>query len=859
MTTVASAFSQTLGYITTLKLHEVERQRAACTTYVKDTLSAASATPDPCTRLDVLIQCIENWDGLGDLLSSSISLWHYKQWLFQARNDPSISSVQVEAWCVELEKSLNQAVRRYDYAKLFGDLLTEWLKSGDSLTVGGSGAGTDAKKELDATALQQDRIQELIFKPKETDAAAITAYLDDLFSSPDASTELAKLRQRIEDASRTLLRERLTTTSTRNLIQSLLARDLLSAEKAATLKSFLDNSVILDEVTSVLNMQLASIDQWDWPEDGVRIEMRRHLSGKYRAYMDNELMEALLFQYVGVKWSIAFKHNFRRFAHSPAWKVDRQELTRAQAVRRKDYLFEQLVTGKAAPEATSARGRGRGSSPASTSSRSVGCLPGSIQMKRENIRVEQFFMTQLPDTMESETPYDEEPKANEQPNRGMNAQQVLLRLVSTEAHLLKALHGQCTIMRADLEWFGPSLPHSSILAVLEFFGMPTKWLTFMRKWLNAKLRFDDGGVKTRQCGVPIAHALSVLCGEAVLFGMDYAVNQKAGGTYIYRIYDDFWFYTHDSARCAVAWKEMQHYAKLVGIAFNTKKTGAVCVGAPLAPTLPTGVVGWGFLKFDADKGRFVVDQAAVDVHIAELKRQLDSTKSIFGFVNALNKYLEFFRRNFAQPARTFGMEHVEEVIHTFGRIHRAVFSDTQGSVVLKIQQMIAERFGSIDVPAGWCFLPVSQGGLQVVNPIISLLTVRADLESVNPAGEFAMMMDQDQDMYAVAKNNWLNNSTAKGETFDISFEEYSLGREICFARWGQAWETMQSVASTKRVPRPSYDDDDWAEDGSEEMWIGGLYEKEIQDWFGNYEIVEPTLIPVGLLSTFRSAKVAWDS
>src|ERR1700683_2502788 len=119
--------------------------------------------------------------------------------------------------------------------------------------------------------------------------------------------------------------------------------------------------------------------------------------------------------------------------------------------------------------------------------------------------------------------------------------------------------------------------------------------------------------------------------------MDFAVNQCAGGLYLYRIYDDFWFYSHDTAACVAAWKEMRKYAHLVGITFNMKKTGSVCIGSELDLALPRGAVGWGFLVFDSVKGRFVVDQEAVDIHIAELRRQLASAKSVFGYVNALNK------------------------------------------------------------------------------------------------------------------------------------------------------------------------------------------------------------------------------
>jgi hypothetical protein len=136
---------------------------------------------------------------------------------------------------------------------------------------------------------------------------------------------------------------------------------------------------------------------------------------------------------------------------------------------------------------------------------------------------------------------------------------------------------------------------------------------------------------------PFRMYMQVLCGEAVLFGMDFAVNQRASGIYVYRIYDDFWFLHHDASVCAAAWKEMKKYAELVGINFNMKKTGGVCVGNKLEPSLPSGVVGWGFLVFDGVRGRFVIDQAAVDTHIAELKRQLDNAKSVFGYVNALNK------------------------------------------------------------------------------------------------------------------------------------------------------------------------------------------------------------------------------
>lgn len=52
--------------------------------------------------------------------------------------------------------------------------------------------------------------------------------------------------------------------------------------RRTTLKAFLENPTVLDEVASVLNMRMASIESWKWPAEGILVEFRRHLNGKYR-------------------------------------------------------------------------------------------------------------------------------------------------------------------------------------------------------------------------------------------------------------------------------------------------------------------------------------------------------------------------------------------------------------------------------------------------------------------------------------------------------------------------------------------------------------------------------------------------
>jgi len=237
------------------------------------------------------------------------------RWLHQAKTDPSITAQKIQEWGNLLETHLQASVTRFNYAKLFGNLLTEWLQSGDSQATGpvisddsgdveGDEPVTTGRPVRTEKLEQKDRIQELIFTEKPTDTKAIEEYLEGLFSTPDAKDALARVRKRLESLGNSLRQSSVSPRDLKTwLISSLPDRgslcivfpflcrllmylDILSADKTETLKGFFTNDVILQEVASVLNMQLASIESFTWPREGVQVEMRRHLSGKYRAYMD---------------------------------------------------------------------------------------------------------------------------------------------------------------------------------------------------------------------------------------------------------------------------------------------------------------------------------------------------------------------------------------------------------------------------------------------------------------------------------------------------------------------------------------------------------------------------------------------
>lgn len=172
----------------------------------------------------------------------------------------------------------------------------------------------------------------------------------------------------------------------------------------------------------MLNMQLASIESFAWPQEGVQVEMRRHLSGKYRAYMDTEIITALLFQYLGMRWSVEFKSAFCDVVNSPAWERDVREFTREERLQRSECFKESKTD-----------------------------VSQSIEQQRRTEQRDLFFMTQLPGQLASLSPYDEDPVVTGP--EVVNVQQTLLKIVNTEIYLKQALHGQCTVVRTDLEWY----------------------------------------------------------------------------------------------------------------------------------------------------------------------------------------------------------------------------------------------------------------------------------------------------------------------------------------------------------------------------------------------------------------------
>ncbi|KAK2459511.1 hypothetical protein APHAL10511_008495 [Amanita phalloides] len=853
---MASSFNKTLQFITAVKLQELTKQRHAFQTTHVRVLNDAKATGNAVAKTELLRKAISSWPGAlsNDVVNGALDLDNLELWIRQAKQDPGFGTANLERWADSLETHIHRTIMRFDCAKLFGNLFQEWMSSGDSAIGGADGQRKKSDEFIDVgrkeKVEQMDRFMSFVFEEKTIDNGALRGYLSTIFSSKRARKALEDAQDNMKEFCDSFRDETISKKDVTNAIDAFLSgHGSLSDDNITALREFRQNDSVITELSSVLTMRLAAIDTWSWPAEGIPVQMRRHLNGKYRAFTDPDIIDALLLHHIGISWQVQFRKIFFDMFCSKAWITTLSKMPEKEKRRLEEQLGAKATEGMAS--------------------------------QRLAAFSDTFFLCTLSSSSQIVAGYDKSADTSYSPNAStkgkspVEIKQQLLHLLTTESRLNTKLHDKFAVVCSDFEWFGPSLPHDAILTVLEFFGVTKEWLDFFKKWLAAPLRFsnDDNseGVRVRKRGTPFNYTLSTVCGETIMFIMDFAVNQASDGLHLYRLHDDLWLFDADTIKCARAWKEMNTYADLVGLTFNKEKTGSACIGQGQSQRgLPSGDVRWGFLKFDSNKGRFAIDQADVDTHIQELRRQLSATKSVLGWVNAYNKYMAFLYRNFGgHPTKSFGEEHLDDLLGTFARIQSELFKDTKHkSAVAYLQSVIEQRFSMSDLPEGYFYFPIATGGLELKNPFIELCSIsRESDEDKKPKEIFEELMEQDDESYESCKNQWVQKHKFTMDPF-MSYDEFLSFRDIWVAAWGVEYQKAlqpmerevinQTPAITASLPSSKYWVKAWFRMSVEERWLVALYGQQLMDKFGALDVVHADLIPLSMVELFKRSRIQLD-
>lgn len=933
--TSASALSQTLQSITLTKIRELEKQRHAYETRKAQVLAEADRTGSQHDRLALLLAGVNeliyniNVNNNKSAPSSTDSkakaqakaqakdpvIANIQRWLDQARYDSSIPKHVLRSFEDQLRSKLEIQSRKLSLADLYSRLLTEWM---DPSTTSASTSTTASSKDSPSSEeegeddddfelveeRQKQRLQQLceqfeavVFTPLETDEAAIHAFMRGLFPDDDEGAKaLENLRERIRDRSTALLAEEapFTEDSLKRCIKGLLTENLLSDEKQAILRDFLHNRVALAEIADVLNMRYADIRNWDWHagEDGIPVMPRQQLNGKYRIWMDEDVLQTIFVQYVGIRLCNLLKAVLKDFiSQGSVWNwTSGAQMTQRDIERRQYYLGHNHLEHR------------------------VAFNKQTVENKRKTDYIDTFFLSQLParETSLYERGgggrYDDDDDDDGDGDGKKTAaesgiKQRLLRKIATEVLLHRRLHGKVAIVQSDLQWYATSLAHSTLFTVMRFMGFPEDWITFFTKYLEAPLNMDrasDGrvpmGPRIRKRGVPMAHSSEKFLGELVLFVLDLAINRETG-MLLYRLHDDIWV-CGEPQKCARAWDVMQRFAKVMGLEYNKHKTGSVYLtaegiprDAKVAAALPPGPVTIGFLTLDEKSGSWVIDQKQVDAHVAQLRKQLNACDSVLSWVQTWNSCIgRFFSHTFGEPAYCFGRRHVDAILETYERMQRTLFDGHTGNVTEHLKRMIRSRFGVADndIPDAFFFVPEEFGGLGLRNPFISLFLVRDQLGK-SPEKRLADFFTKEREDYLAKKKEFdelpeqarrrrfnsvypegtsTSRPAIRGDELDtfLSLDEYARFRETASADLHDLYDLLMDVPPKRdieltREVRDALDQQQQRVSllDSTKKWILQMYSGELFAACGGLSLVEKRYLPVGVLAMMRGKKVTWQT
>ncbi|KAL4793739.1 hypothetical protein BDV19DRAFT_379966 [Aspergillus venezuelensis] len=981
-------YSQTLQHITDAKLEELSNKRQVFLDRKAAALRESESLGSPLESLRVLSKGVKNCfdisvkdDGrVSDTSHSNrslvIELSNLDRFLKQAEYDPAISTDTLDRWRHSLLSILDVQTLKYEYATLFAQLTMEWLAV--KKTPKSSGDATkpdDFEKLASARKLESRRKwEDHVFIPADCDAVEINTFLHELFgpssNAPDQSFESQEDAKSVAKALETL-RDKVTrfeislsgsshfnTSSLQWVIEGLLNSDLPTEKQRSVLREFRQDHTVLSELADVLNMRLAALHSWSWGAE-VGVEQRRQLNGSYHIHLQEDLIQMIFLQYLGVKWSVFFKGAFKGFrATKNVWKSPRSSVSAhdqkrrlfflddgrsknslqmvRECVHRSAYFVSQLMDneyqvrkneeGEIEAQPHAKRGRAK---------QSAVRVPMALQQQpaaRMAAPRARFMSAAVAEQMEAEESDDGESDDEDmgfglfdgddnadadqtyqtshaqgvmRPDNQMQARQNLLLLLGADITINKRLYEDITCFRTQYQSLYPSLPHLTILEVLKFFGLSEKWVKFFEKFLAAPLKFvdePDSEPRLRRRGTPASHVLSDVFGEITLFCLDYMINKETKGEALWRVNDDMWFWSRSPDTTLGAWEAIQKFNRVMGLPLGDDKSGSAYISINKNPSaqiqsLPTGRIRWGMLYLNSESGRFEIDQEMVDDNIKELKRQLeDKEGSIFGWIQAWNTFAStFFTYNFGTPANCFGQEHVDMMLQTHERLQREIFSRHEAgtgdrSVITYLRDTIRSRFGNTSIPDGYFFLPIDLGGLELSSSFINLLGLR-DSVAISPDSLLDDFFKREQDAYASTKRRYASKDKdrliAKFSGFrpqDIDtflpFDEYIRHREyLDYGFSGQLVNVYDNLLRRPTQQQIQYDNTGPVSVGLAQLrgqgglsgisanwevmtpywrWVAQLYGPEIIERFGGFNVVDPGLLPIGLISQFRSGKVSWS-
>ncbi|SHO79873.1 Uncharacterized protein MSYG_4225 [Malassezia sympodialis ATCC 42132] len=853
------ALSSTLQHVAETKLAKLAQRRAELDEFWSKHLDDETLQFKDADSVRRLLRAMENCDHKfrDERWSHNLNIF-----LDQAERDPFIRPSQIAAWGKSLLSELEQKRARYSATALFSKLVLQWIQNPVSEpSLVDKNESIHGRLELDR---QREIWESYAFNEKVTNKAEILEFLDNLFmrnykNGLPRNSPLGSLRRSISDFDIIPIDKEII----RVALHALLKEDLFVGEKRNALEDLQSRDIILDEIADALRSDLSALQSWSWQSRPIPVHFRKNINGRFRVYMDEEIYQAIFIQIVGTHWAAFLKRVLKRFITSGAWLEKRPttKLSKECIKKRINLVGEKRESSR---------------------------REFAINNYRWKTYRDVFFLSELPSSVEEGTKggyCEEDPDDHINIDTLTDVKQRLLRLITTEILLRKQFYGSAAYFQTDFQWFGPSIPHSTLLTLFEYFDVPPKWIAFFRAFMQPTLLVeeDDGysEPKKRVRGIPMSHTLSTVFGDLLLFVLDYAVNQDTQGCNIYRIFDDIHFVGQPDSS-VTAWCTIQKFTHVMGLTLNEEKSGSYLYLPQKNDTfpphaLPLGEVRWGFLKL-MEKGQWHLDQELISRHIREMIRQLRNYECIMYFVHAYNTYTRFFINNAGYPSECLGKNHVYSVIDMIQKVQRTVseaISDSKHSDVVSLlrEKILNDKTMDAvpsDLPDAFFFFPTYLGGLGIYNPFVSL-TESIPCFDDHPEKVVEKYVDYEKQQFEedLEKLDAGKVSDLPPDTPypPLTFEEYIQSPEDGSNVWLNAYHELQSNTDARSSMVTTLDlekvmrslrREEKTDVYNDHCWIIQMYGAEVLGRMGRLAFGERDLMPTGLFKVLRKERARWQ-
>jgi hypothetical protein len=898
----------------TLKIEELNRTKETFKKRYQNSAAANDANSDTLQRATDLLNQIKTLD---PYLEKQEDLLIISRYLEQAKDDRSVSHAKLE----KFEKQLLNKVAIHRNCLEVSSLHTELLK--ETINANASTASVAAK--LEKAALEDefeiveqeldeehDKFEKNAFASPQGNVEEFEKWLATMYEGESCEEALSVLREHIEEYGDSVISgaREMEDEDVEWCIKDLLERRSLNDDQTKKLQGFLLSPAAIREIRSTINMK--SVRHWNWSnaEQGLPVTARLNSEGKYRIFIDEDIIDMLFLHTLAIGWSAKLKEYLKDVI--TAWNVrTRNNMPSLEHLHKREYYLmgPRMAVQRKPPQKTICTVCHP--TPMPQPPPMVGlppppppgvyALPPRKTKSKKNTRIpitpyggsniyDEQYRSYTRDFLFARLPNREGCMPEVTPRTETQAQ--LLKQLAAEAKFRHAIDGELHGLALNFESFAASLPHQIILAALKFIGVSQQWLEVFTRFLQAPLnlgplvRGTSDRVLNRTAGVPENHGMELFMGELVLSFFDFAVQQKTGG-HLYRIgHQGYFIGKQDQVNDARS--SILELSKIMGL-------DALCTPLSAEPI--------GFLKMRVDEKSvdFTIQNGLVDEYAHRVKKQLGASTTVLNWIRVWNTTMGTYAAHLFGPlANVFGKDHLDAVTQAYNRMNEIIFGES--SLTEHCKFLLVTHLGpklsilSLSLEA-LIYLPTAYGGLGVKNPYITLNLAR-DLEK-DPNAEIQAYFDSEKVYYEDAKTAFgnkrqdvrerhiatlCNDDKEKiastfgpdGQNTFWTFEEMTKHREqLCYPIIPLPYPRVCGIPNILTVFNRMLDEPtdqiEWTDQVSdkirelsgrnrmkrwinlsgEDRWVLQMYSEECFERYGSLEIWHGESVPMELLSLVR--------